>query len=164
MLIYRIENDLKSGAYSFKQALDCERLNHQSTDVRTYRKNHPAPLYDNQLSYWWFKKEYKNEISDLIFGFNSIEQLLDWFPISGLEKFDQLVKEEIARKRKEETCISHSEFYTFGISVYSINKRKVKQGERQVIFQRDSGRLVKRYTFEEFIKMVSEKYETGVSA
>ena len=73
---------------------------------------HPAPKFDGLE---WFPLSY-------FFGFESYEQLLEWFSWS------------------ERECLSHHDYV---ISVYSVSSRMIRKGGKQIVFNKKKAKFIK---------------------
>lgn len=151
MLIFRIENDRKDGIYNLISGGQYEKFGGDNKNDELYHLHHPSPFNDLLISKWWTKLYRYCEHLDYRFAFKDVDQLLDWFPIESLKQLQER-QEKRAKRFGEEYC-------SFGVSIYSVNKQHCKIGERQAVFKFKEARLVKKYSFVDFIEMHSEEVQ-----
>jgi len=97
--VYRLENSWGLGPYG---AQAC------GTHDYGYGRNHPPPQDDGlDINFVYFKNKYpksynKNKVK---FGFKSLEQLYDWFPVEIIGKFHSTHKIHIVTKEVREDLV-----------------------------------------------------------
>lgn len=142
MLIYRIESDEGKGIYSagFGHRFTRAGLANNTKDLI-----HPSPEEEEELrSFWLGLKLSRNKRidwelkgrRDWYCGFESMEQLLDWFPREGLQQMWR-------------TMMKHGR--TARIITYKIPANQVKRGTRQAVFRKDKAEVVNVQPLERFV-------------
>ena len=137
MRLFRLENRKDEGVYSRGFAYTLPHANH-----------HVGPEQDPLLKDWWEGKgkskkgKYEWEFRDRkewFFAFESIAQVVDWFPREAL-----IALKALADKHQD----------TMALSVYDVSPRKIKRGESQMLFHMPSAEFVERISLQELIDMV----------
>lgn len=143
MRIYRIETKDGTGVYGrgFGYKCTAAALADNSIDVI-----HPSPDEDSLLQAWWcgIKMGQRKQIDWILKGrkpwrcaFQSIEQLVTWFPRDGLCLMSNLNR----RAGQDEVAIV----------IYEIPHHKVKKGEAQVMMHVDHATLIERIELDDFL-------------
>lgn len=121
MLVFRVERSDGMGPYSIAPGTNAQRSPNDPTGL-----NHPLPDEDEGLKGFPISSRH-------VFGFVSMEQLLEWWP-------------------KENHCIfagwnKHSSL-KYGISAYEVPMEEVEVGDKQLVFIKESST---RLSWDEFV-------------
>jgi hypothetical protein len=144
MLVFRLENKEDQGIYSRGFGFEVAEL--AIKEGGTEPECHVGPENDDLLRDWWEGKSKGKKATyewvhrdrrEWHFAFESIEQLLNWFPKISLERL-----KEMADRAND----------SMALSIYSVNARKTKKGETQMLFHMPSAQFVERISLEELIK------------
>lgn len=142
MLIYRIESGDGQGIYS-------AGFGHRFTRAALASNNrdliHPSPEEEAELRVFWLglkltrNKRIDWELNgrkEWFCGFESMEQLLDWWPAEGLQLMWRFMLKRGLTAR---------------IVTYKINANQVKRGSKQLVFKKDKAEIVGIQPLERFV-------------
>lgn len=143
MLVFRIETQEGKGIYG---AGFGHRFTRASLEMRTHPASarafdlasHPSPDEEPELRVFWLglklsrakQRDWElNGRREWFCGFNSMEQLLEWWPHEGLRMMWKAMLE------RGQTPV---------LVTYKINANQVKAGSRQCVFKKSKGEVVDR--------------------